>query len=34
MHQPVFNYRYFKRGGLRFFRLGRFQISFCLCRVG
>ena len=24
--------RYFKVGGLRFLRIGRLQLSFCLCR--
>jgi hypothetical protein len=25
--------RYFKVGGLRFLRLGRLQLSFCVCRA-
>lgn len=28
----MFNYRSFRRGGIRFLRLGRFQLSFCICR--
>ena len=30
---PVFNVRCRKVGGIWFLRLGRFQFSFCLCRV-
>jgi hypothetical protein len=26
------NMRYFKVGGLRFLRIGRFQISWCMCK--
>lgn len=29
---PVFSYR--KVGGLRFLRIGRLQLSFCVCRKG
>jgi len=24
--------RYFKNGGLHFFRIGRLQLSFCICK--
>lgn len=27
----MFNVRYTKRGGMHFHRLGRLQLSFCLC---
>lgn len=27
----MFNVRYTKRGGMHFLRLGRLQLSFCLC---
>lgn len=32
MTQPIFNLRRRKVGGIWFVRLGRFQLSFCLCR--
>jgi hypothetical protein len=30
--QPIFNLRRRKVGGIWFLRIGRFQMSFCLCR--
>lgn len=29
--EPLFNCRFTKNGGLTFFRLGRFQFSWCVC---
>lgn len=29
---PIFNIRAFRVGGLRFLRIGRLQLSFCICR--
>ncbi len=31
--QRIFNFRRRKVGGIWFVRLGRFQMSFCLCRA-